>query len=104
MVRHVKTQESSVFRFMCIRNGNTNYHKDFGSKEEVQAYADALNDSKIEWYGIYELRPDCNYPITLSSTRLQPHNNSIIVKKEEKPSTRKRRYQNSTSKKLPSDC
>jgi hypothetical protein len=70
-------KEEIKYRFMCMRNGNTNYSKDFKSKDEAIKYAENLNDDKIEWFGIYEINPLEKYLIRVISKRLQPYKASI---------------------------
>lgn len=92
MARRKPSEDPSVFRFMCLRNGNTNYHKDFFTKEEALQYAEELNDPKIEWYGIYELNPNCDHLISIDHKRLQPYRDEIIVKpKQEERQVKHRR-------------
>lgn len=49
------TESNVLYRFMCIRAGNTNYHTDFSSLTEANNYIENLNDSKIHWYGLYKV-------------------------------------------------
>ena len=91
MARKKSTVEPSTFRFMCLKTDNKNYHLDFTTKEEAIQYADTLNDSKIEWYGIYELDPRKDYMIDVVSKRLIPHNDMIIVKPKEESKLQKRK-------------
>ena len=99
MARKKMAVEPSIFRFMCLRNGNTNYHMDFTTKEEAIAYADELNDPKIEWYGIYEVSPLKDYLISVTSKRLQPYRDNIITKhKEDDKPVRKRRMADNIAK------
>ena len=99
MARKTKEKEPSIFRFMCIKTDNKNYHLDFSSKDEVLQYVDELDDDKIEWYGVYELDPACLYQKSITHKRLIPHDDTIPLKylKEsrpdivEKPTRRKRK-------------
>ena len=70
-------KEETKYRFMCMRNGNTNYSKDFKTKDEAVQYAENLNDDKIEWYGIYKIDPLEKCLIRVISKRLQPYKTSI---------------------------
>lgn len=91
MSRSKKSTDPSMFRFMCITSDNHNYHKDFLSKEEALQYAEEIDNSSIEWYGVYELVPYLDYLVTIVSKRLIPHNNVIYINsKNSKNSTRKR--------------
>lgn len=92
------TTEPSIFRFMCIREKNTNYHLDFPTKEEALAYCEELNDSKIEWYGVYELSPLCNTLISITNKRLQPYNDTIYVAPKEDTKERRKRKRKSREK------
>lgn len=79
-----KTEKTpDVYRFMCIRNGNSNYHVDFTSQEEALQYVNELNDPKIEWYGVYEISPDSNNLKLVTGNRLIPFNDHIVVKEKE---------------------
>lgn len=73
MGRSKKSTEPSIFRFMCITTDNRNYHIDFQSKDEALQYTDELSNSKIEWWGLYELKPNCDHQITVTHKRLIPH-------------------------------
>lgn len=59
MVSRNKVQKAitkpNLYRFMCLRAKNTNYHIDFPTKEEAMEYVNELNDPKIEWFGVYEI-------------------------------------------------
>jgi hypothetical protein len=86
-----RSEESSVYRFMCIRSNNSNYHVDFASKNEALNYIEELNDSKIEWYGVYEISNNCNYLKPVVSKRLIPFNDRVDLKLlKEKVSDNKR--------------
>lgn len=98
MVRSNKEKESNVFRFMCIRNGNTNYHKDFNSKESAMQYIESLNDDKIEWYGVYESKPSVDYLTCVVYKRMQPFDNSYYFKQDDSSSIKKRKATSSTHK------
>ena len=80
MSRKKTSIEPSTFRFTCIKTDNKNYHLDFTAKEEALQYVDELNDSKIEWYGLYELDPRKDYMQLVTHKRLIPHNDTIYVK------------------------
>lgn len=84
----------SIYRFVCMRDKSTNYHLDFASLNEAIAYTEELNDSKIEWYGVYELRPDKDYLITVLSKRLRPYDDSIPVSKDS-PAVKSRKSKSS---------
>lgn len=99
MARKKAPVDPSIFRFMCLRDGNTNYHKDFSTKEDALQYADELNDNKIEWYGIYEISPLKDYLISVDNKRLKPYKDNIIVKsKEDDKPVRKRRMADNAQK------
>lgn len=80
----------SVFRFMCIRTGNTNYSLDFDSKEAGLEYIEELNDPKIEWYGFYEidnLRETLN---RITAKRLVSYDDAIAISISVKRASKKR--------------
>lgn len=54
MAKKSKQEVKTIFRFMCIREKNTNYHMDFSTLDEATQYIEELKDLKIEWYGIYK--------------------------------------------------
>lgn len=82
---------------MCLKERDGNYHLDFNSREEALLYAESLNDSKIEWYGVYEVDPALPYLNLVVSKRLIPHNdNPVFIKNDSsqdniKRNTRKRK-------------
>lgn len=81
MSKRVNNDIPAVFRFMCLRSKNTNYHKDFSSKEELLEYANSLNDPEIEWYGLYELNFVRDTLDTIDYKRLKPYSNNTIKQK-----------------------
>lgn len=82
MSRKIKSKEPSIFRLMYISiDCKNNNHVDFQTKEEALDYANNLNSSLIEWYGIYELDPICNYMKRIVSNRLIKYNNIIDIDK-----------------------
>lgn len=79
MSRKTKQPEKapSTYRFMCLRAKSTNYSMSFETKDEALQYAESLDDPKIEWYGIYELDPECDYLKAVVSKRLLPYDDTI---------------------------
>ncbi len=84
MTRNKSKDEKSIYRFMCVKTDDYGYHIDFNSKEDAITYAEKLNDSKIEWYGIYELNPKYDYWLMVTHKRLIQHNNLVHIKKDSK--------------------
>lgn len=67
-----------LYRFMCLKSGkNNNYHTDFTSSDDAIEYANNLNDSDIEWYGIFEVDSDKNTLHRVVCKRLKPIDMSI---------------------------
>ena len=93
MARKKCTVEPSIFRFMCIKDENKNYHSDFKSLEEAIKYIEKLKDSKIEWYGLYEIDPKKDHLVSISHKRLIPHNDIItyVAPEREQPKVRRKR-------------
>ena len=88
-----KSTKPSTFRFICMRDKNTkNYHVDFDTKEEALKYVEELNDSKIEWYGLYEINPDEDYFIPHLSKRLIPHDDTVPEISKDNVNKRKERH------------
>lgn len=85
MARKKTDNVSSTYRFMCIREKGTNYTADFETREAALKYAEELDDSKIEWYGVYELNPNLTYLVTLVSKRLIPHEQCYKLPTGSKP-------------------
>lgn len=85
MSRKKTNTVSSTYRFMCIREKGTNYTTDFETREAALKYAEELDDSKIEWYGVYELDPNSPYLKTLVSKRLIPHDQCYTLPTGNKP-------------------
>lgn len=80
MTRKSSKVEPSVFRFICLREKSVaNYHVDFTSKEDALDYIDKLNDSKIEWYGLYEINPKSDYLKAIVNKRIIPYNDLIPI-------------------------
>lgn len=69
-------RESNLYRFMCIKSDHMNYHIDFKSYNEAMQYVYNLNDSKISWYGLYELESSSNKLKLVTHKRLVPHEES----------------------------
>ena len=76
-VKEAKSDQK-LFRFMCLKSGkNNNYHTDFTSSDDAIEYANNLNDSDIEWYGIFEVDSDKNTLHRVVCKRLKPIDMSI---------------------------
>ena len=69
----------SIFRFMCIKTDGKNYTAEFQSKDEAIQYADSLYDTKMEWYGIYEINPKSDYLKAIVNKRIVPYNDLIPI-------------------------
>lgn len=79
-VKKVKEDKADckLYRFMCLKSGkNNNYHTDFTSSDDAIEYANNLNDSDIEWYGIFEVDSDKNTLHRVVCKRLKPIDMSI---------------------------
>lgn len=51
-------QSLSVFRYMCLRTDDRNYHIDFTNKEEAFQYIEKeekKSSLKLVWHGVYEI-------------------------------------------------
>lgn len=81
------TKEKDLYRFMCFCEGGPGYCKDFTTKESALEYVDTMDDSKIEWYGVYYWDRRINAFKHVVSERLKPHNDTIVIKSKnvEKP-------------------
>ena len=78
MPKKQKAKEPSTYRFMCTTTDlKRGYHLDFSTKEEALQHAAELNDPTIDWYGIYELDPMCDYLKPVTNKRLIPHDDRI---------------------------
>lgn len=90
MAKKLVEVKPTIYRFMCERTNNQNYHTDFNSKEEGLKYIESLNDPKISWYGLYELDEVKDRLNTIVSKRLIQLPNTIS-KQSENQNTKKTR-------------
>jgi hypothetical protein len=79
MSRKKSQAEPSTFRLMYININGSGDHLDFKSKDDAIQYAESISN-KIEWYGIYELNPKCDYLIMVTHKRILPYINTIYNK------------------------
>lgn len=73
-----------IYRFMALTKNCSNYHVDFDSQQEGIDYINQLNDSKIEWYGLYEVDSVNDKLKTIISKRVIPYDDTITVTKIKK--------------------
>lgn len=74
------TKEKDLYRFMCFCEGGSDYCKDFTTKEAALEYVDTMDNSKIEWYGVYYWDKRINSFKHVVSERLKPYNDTVVVK------------------------
>lgn len=76
-----KKSEPNLYRFMCVKIDNMNYHIDFTSYNEAVQYVNDLNDAKIAWYGLYELESSSDRLKPIIHKRLISHEDCMVKRK-----------------------
>ena len=101
MGRHKKEEvmDPSIFRLMIEEYPYKQTTINFTNKEEALQYAHDLTSDNTAWYGLYEVRPDYYYLISIEHKRLRPHDNLLPVMQKEGTSKQKKTTSNNNKSK-----